>query len=104
MRFLAVVLWTYVVLVVGCSLLLVLLGLRDSLRDRWTREAIAEERRRHALDIEERRQAHEESQRWLLQMHRYCLSQQEARHREEITRAVVEAMTTQAPHPLRDVA
>ena len=60
----------YVVLVVGGSLLLVLLGLRDALKARWTREVLAEERRRHALDVEARRQEHEESQRWLLEMHR----------------------------------
>jgi hypothetical protein len=65
---------------------------------------LAEERRKHAADLERARQEHQEARAWLIETHRMEIAQREARVQQRITEAVVEAMTAQAPHPLRDVA
>ena len=57
------------------------------------------ERARHAADIEARRREHQDSQEWLMDMHRFAMDQMQRRHREEMDRAVIEALTRVAPHP-----
>ena len=103
--------WGYVTVSVGLALLVVLAGLRAYLEERWQAylarqlaPVLAEERRRHAADLERARQEHQEARAWLIETHRMDAAQREARVQQRITEAVVEAMTSRAPHPLRDVA
>lgn len=105
---LAVLVWTYMALVVALSLWVATEGLWALLCDRITRTALADERSRHAAELaarlEAQRKEHQESAEWLLQLNRESLYWLKRRHQEELDRAVADALTNVAPHPLRDVA
>ena len=86
--------------------LLALMALYDYLVAQWhaliarrMAPVLADERRKHAAELEARRKEHQESQEWLMDMHRFAMDQMQRRHREEMDRAVAEALTSVAPHP-----
>jgi hypothetical protein len=87
----------YVIVAVGLGLLVGLAGLHDYLRSRWRQHLarqlapfLADERSRHAADLAEARRQHREAQLWLMET-----------HRDELDRAVAEALTSVAPDPMR---
>lgn len=100
MIFLAGFLWTYGIIVLGGSALILLVGLRDYVRDRWhaylarqVGPVLAQERSRHAAHLAEARRQHQDAQQWLMETHRM-----------ELDRAVAEAMTSCARDPMRGIA
>lgn len=102
----SIIVTLYVTLAVGLALWVGLAGLWAYLTERWhaylarqLAPVLAEERRRHAADIEARRKEHQESQEWLMGMHRFAMDQMARRHRVEMDRAVADALTNVAPHP-----
>ena len=57
-----------------------------------------------AAALESARREHQDARAWLIETHRMEVERIEARVQQRITEAVVDAMTSRAPHPLRDVA